>query len=91
VLFFLPGHYLIDTLFPKDFTTLRGERAVGYQEPGDTILSPVKPTTARLIDMNSRRSVRLEGLTLHRVDLGDDTMLYMRSLASIVTISRNAL
>jgi polygalacturonase len=72
MLSFPPGHYVTDTLFPKDFTTLRGDSAFGYQEPGGTILSPVKPTMARLIDMNGRRGVRLEGLTLHGLDQGDD-------------------
>ena len=72
VLFFPPGHYLTDTLFPPDFITLRGDSAFGYQEPGGTIISPVKPYMPRLLDLNGKRGVHLEGLTLHGRDLGDD-------------------
>jgi len=72
VLFFPPGHYLTDTLYLPDFVTLRGDSAFGYQEAGGTVLSPVKPHMPRLIDLNGRRGVRLEGLTMHGRDLGDD-------------------
>ncbi len=72
VLYFPPGHYLTDTLYLRDFVTLRGDSAYGYQEPGGTVLSPVKPYMPRLLDLNGRRGVRLEGLTLHGRDLGDD-------------------
>lgn len=72
VLYVPPGQYRTGTLFLKDFVTLRGDSAFGYQEAGGTVLSPVGPDIPRLIDLNGRRGVRLEGLTLHGRDLGDD-------------------
>jgi len=66
------GHYRTDTLYVPDFVTLRGDSAFGYQEPGGTVLSPVRPYQPRLLDLNGRRGVRVQGLTLHGLDLGDD-------------------
>lgn len=69
VLFFPPGQYLSDVIYPPSHVTLRGDAAFGYQEPGGTILSPVRPFLPRLIDLNGKHGVRLEGLTFHGRDL----------------------
>jgi len=70
VLYFPPGHYLTDTIFPPNFSTLLGHAAFGYQESGGAVISPVKPFQPRLVDLNGRKGVRLTGLTLHGRDLG---------------------
>jgi hypothetical protein len=74
VLFFPPGHYRTDTLFPPSYCTLKGDSAFGYQESGGTILSPIKGTQPRLIDLNGKHGTRLVGLTFHGLDLGDDVI-----------------
>src|SRR5690606_8422632 len=66
------GHYLTDTIYPPNFTTIMGYSGWGYQEAGGTVLSPVKPLQPRLIDLNGRIATRLIGLTLHGRDFGDD-------------------
>ncbi len=77
VLYFPPGRYLTDTLFPPHHVTLRGDAAYGYQESGGTVLSPVRACIPRLIDLNGKRGVRIEGLTLHGRDLeGGITGIY---------------
>lgn len=70
VVFFPPGHYLSDTIYPHNQMTFLGHSAFGYQEPGGTIISPVQPNQARLFDLNGRVAVHLRGLTLHGRDLG---------------------
>jgi len=72
VVFFPPGHYLTDTIYPPDFMTFMGHSAYGYQEPGGTIVSPLKPLQPRLFDLNGRIGVRLTGLTLHGRKMGQD-------------------
>ena len=72
VLLFPPGRYLTDTIYPPDSVTLLGHAAFGYQDPGGVVLSPVKATQPRLIDLNGKVGTRLVGLTLHGQDLGED-------------------
>lgn len=73
VVFFPPGHYLTDTVYPQNNITLMGHSAFGYQqEPGGAVISPLKPFQARLIDLNGKSGVRLCGLTLHGRDFGAD-------------------
>ncbi|MEI7437922.1 MAG: glycosyl hydrolase family 28-related protein [bacterium] len=72
VLFFPPGHYLTDTLYPPNFTTFLGHSAFGYQESGGTVISPFKPLQPRLVDLNGRKGVRLTGLTFHGRDMGEE-------------------
>lgn len=72
VVFFPPGHYLTDTVYPPNFMTFKGHSAYGYQEPGGTVISPFKPVQPRLFDLNGRIGVRLEGLTLHGRKMGHE-------------------
>ena len=69
VLFFPPGRYLTDTIYPPNHITLRGDSAFGYQESGGTVISPVRAFIPRLIDLNGKHGVRMEGLTFHGRDL----------------------
>lgn len=70
VLFFPPGHYLSDTIYPPSRMTLAGNGAWGYQSGPGTILSPVKDNQPRLIDLNGKTAVRLDGLTLSGRKMG---------------------
>lgn len=70
VIYFPPGQYRSDTIYPRNQTTFLGHSGFGYQEPGGTVISPVKPTQPRLFDLNGRVAVHLRGLTLHGRDLG---------------------
>lgn len=70
VVFFPHGHYLSNTIYPRNQMTFLGYAAFGYQEPGGTIISPFDPNQPRLIDLNGRVAVHLRGLTLHGRDIG---------------------
>ena len=72
VIYFPPGNYLTDTIYGPNFATLMGNAAFGYQEAGGTVLSPLKKSQARLIDLNGKRGTRIVGLTLHGKDMGEE-------------------
>jgi len=72
VVFFPPGHYLSDVIFPTNNITLQGNASWDYQRPGGTIISPAKEFQPRLIDLNGRIGTRISGLTLHGRNMGDE-------------------
>lgn len=73
VVFFPPGTYLTDTVFPQSHTTLMAYSAFGYQkESGGAVISPFRESQSCLIDLSGKVGVRLCGLSLHGYDFGEN-------------------
>ncbi len=71
VLFFPPGHYRTDVLQTRDNSTLLGHSTWSYRRKGGTVLSPVRADQPCVLDANHAVGVRVAGLTLDGLKMGE--------------------